>query len=653
MNRPFPACLATFLFTAVLTLAGPAWAQDTTAVPVPSAAAQPDATALPAGGLPAVAEVAAFFDGLMRAHLDAHHGAGAVVAVVRGDSLFFARGYGFADVAARRPVRPDETLFRLASISKLFVWTAVMQLAADGQVDLDADVNTYLEGVQVPATFDEPITLRHLMTHTPGFEDHVIGLFARDPARVRPLAEVLQAEMPVRVRPPGQVASYSNHGTGIAAHVVEQVSGMEWNAYVEERILGPLGMARTTFRQPVPEALMADVSRGYRYAGGAFVEEGFEYIPLTAAGGASATATDLARFMRAHLNLGRLGDAVILDSTTARRMQATLFEPAPGLNGMAHGFIEMDRNGYRVIGHGGALLSFHSVLALLPEEGVGLFVAFNATGGGGAPEEVYEAFMDRFYPAPVPVLVADATARDRLNRYAGAFRSVRYSHTTLARLGAAFGSIDVSVTEDGRLRTEGDETLFWMETGPGTFREEHGQRRLAFREDEEGAVTHLLLGEQPVMAYERVGFVESPALHGWLAVICTLVLVLAVVGWPAAAVVRRRHGVRLEPHEAVPGIARLVAWTAALALATFLGIFVVAMSHPFEIVFGVPAPLRVGLWLPRVAAVFTLLGVLFAAFLWIARRGRGGARFGYTLVVLACGVALWQLYHWRLLTFSW
>src|ERR1700719_51945 len=120
-------------------------------------------------------DLEAFFDGALLVQLESKHIAGAVVAVVVGDKLVFAKGYGYADVETRRKVDPEKTLFRIASISKLFTWTAVMQLVEEGKIDLDADVNKYLKDLQIPATFEKPVTLKNLLTHTPGFEDHVLG----------------------------------------------------------------------------------------------------------------------------------------------------------------------------------------------------------------------------------------------------------------------------------------------------------------------------------------------------------------------------------------------------------------------------------------------------------------------------------------------
>src|SRR6516162_2936939 len=118
-----------------------------------------------AGKLSDPGDLEAFFDGAVNVQLESKHIAGAVVAVVVGDKVVFTKGYGYADVEARRKVDPEKTMFRIASISKLFTWTAVMQQVEEGKLDLDADVNTYLKDIQIPKTYEQPITLKHLLTH--------------------------------------------------------------------------------------------------------------------------------------------------------------------------------------------------------------------------------------------------------------------------------------------------------------------------------------------------------------------------------------------------------------------------------------------------------------------------------------------------------
>jgi CubicO group peptidase (beta-lactamase class C family) len=162
-----------------------------------------------AQGVGTRAELESFLDGVMIANLRDKHVAGATVAVVKDGELFFAKGYGFADVEKRVPVDAGRTLSRIGSISKLFTWTAILQLVEEEKVSLDADVNTYLD-FKIPATFPAPIALRHMMTHTSGFEDDARDLWARDASGIVPLGAWLASHVPARVRPPGELASYSN-----------------------------------------------------------------------------------------------------------------------------------------------------------------------------------------------------------------------------------------------------------------------------------------------------------------------------------------------------------------------------------------------------------------------------------------------------------
>ena len=362
-----------------------------------------------AGNVSDPRDLEAFFDGVVNVQLDSKHIAGAVVAVVVSDKVVFTKGYGYADIGKRRKVDPEKTMFRIASISKLFTWTAVMQQVEEGKLDLNADVNTYLKDVKIPATYEQPITLKHLLTHTPGFDDYVIGLFAHKADEIGPLADVLKAQMPTRVRPPGVIASYSNHGTAIAGYAVASVSGMPWEQYVEERICKPLGMTQTLIRQPAEDKLPADLSKGYKWEDGHFEVKGFEYVPAAPAGCISTSAADAAKFMLAHLNDGQLGTARILKPETARRMREPLFSHDPKTSPMCYGFMERPCQGHRIVGHGGDTLWFHSLMELIPDRRVGVFISYNTDTSAGAREPMFDAFLRRYFPQADPPVIKPAS----------------------------------------------------------------------------------------------------------------------------------------------------------------------------------------------------------------------------------------------------
>ena len=594
-------------------------------------------------------ELEAFVDGFMTAYLEESGAAGGVVSVVQGGEPILAKGYGLADVESRREVVADTTLFRVGSVSKLFVWTAVMQLVEEGKLDLGTDVNDYLGGeLELPSTFDDPITLAHLMSHSAGFEDHVLGLFARDATALRPLGEILESEMPGRVRPPGEVSAYSNHGTALAAYVVERVSGVPWDDFIATRILEPLGMARTTFSQPPPGVLAEDLSKGYRLEGDELREEGFEFVPLAAAGAVSSTATDMAKFMITHLQLGRLGRERILEETTALQMQAELFRHADGVNPMAHGFIDSSRNGQRILGHGGDTLWFHTQFEFLPEHDVGLFVSMNTAGAD--PSRLGHAFVDRYFPeADPPPLEEPGDWTQRAGRYVGSYRSNRFSHSDLTKLAALVGRVEVRDAGDGALLLSATGETRWIEEAPLLFREENGYRRVAFRQAEDGRITHLFLGEVPVVAFERVPPRESHRLHFFLLGSSLLLMGVALVVQPVGSFLRWRFRTPLEREQRIPASARVVLWLGALVFVAFALGLVAEMSNPMEVVFGITAGLRGLLVLPLIGAVLALISLTFAVWLWREQQGRFSARVGYTAVVVAFFVLLWQLAIWRLL----
>jgi CubicO group peptidase (beta-lactamase class C family) len=160
-----------------------------------------------AGGPIDPQELEAFLDRLVPALLSQHQIPGARLAVVTEDTLLVAKGYGYADLTTGRRFAADQTLLRIGSTGKLVTWTAVMQLVEQGRLDLDTNVNAYLEGFQIPATFPQPVTLRHLLSHTAGFEERTLGSLARSAADLLTLREYVQAYRPERVRPPGEVTA--------------------------------------------------------------------------------------------------------------------------------------------------------------------------------------------------------------------------------------------------------------------------------------------------------------------------------------------------------------------------------------------------------------------------------------------------------------
>lgn len=592
-----------------------------------------------------------FFDGLMSDHLRSKHVAGAVVAVVMDGHLLFSKGYGYADYEQKRRVSPDSTLFRIGSISKTFTWTAVMQLAQQGKLNLDADVNIYLKDFKIPEGVGGAVTLRHLMTHTPGFEDRLIGLFGEDEQSIRPYGEILKEQLPRRVRPAGVEMSYSNHGTGIAAYIVEQVSGLSWDEYVERNILQPLGMDHTTFRQPVPARLSGMESRGYNYEGGALKAYDFEYIPLSAVGGASTTAADMARYMITHLQHGTNGNITILDSAFSAAMQNVAFRVSPYVSGIGLGIYELvNWNGIRTIGHGGDTFWFHSLMALIPEKKLGLFISFNSQTGDYA--QVFGLFLNHFYPLTHSAPERKLTPA-QAERFTGTYRFNRFPHSDMTRISSIMSLARVSYDTSGCLLTaQAGEVQQWMPVNDSTFIKENGEEYLVFGKQEKDRYTRAYFGNLGVMPLERVPFIDSGTWNILILVIWMLVCILTFIYWPAAYCIRRNYGLKTGERKPIPAGTKWLGWLASLLVLVFFIGLAAALSKPWEIMYGVPQVIKILLIIPFI--LFVLLIALMVQVYRLIRRkayGLSGMIHLYALA-FALMLLLWQLDHWNLLGFK-
>jgi CubicO group peptidase (beta-lactamase class C family) len=566
---------------------------------------------------------------------------GATVAVVRDGRVVLARGYGDADAERHAPVVADRTLFRAASVGKLFVWTAVMQLAERGRLELDADINTYLGDARVPATWPKPITLAHLMAHAGGFEVHE-RLWPKGAPRDS-LAAYLREHGPARVRPPGELSAYSDHGTSLAEHIVERVSGQPFEQYLRENVLEPLGMRRTFFRRTVPPELAADMALGHTLENGSPRAQPLEQVVVASSGSLLTTATDLARFMLAHLQGGQYEGHRILREETVRRMHRQHFTHDARLSGWAHGFMEFHVNGQRLIGHTGDAYLFHSLLVLLPERGFGLFVSYNGPGEKDAVQrarmELLRAVLDQDSPAPPSSALAPTKDfAGRAARFVGGYQTTwRAYGTAEASLGWR-QEIRVRDGGDGTLRIQepGSAPRRWVEVEPRLFRpaeDPASPERVAFREDARGNITHLFFQNSPTAAYERVPWYEtSPVTYGLLAV-CAALFALAVLG----GLLHRSPATGLL---AAIGLLNLL----------FLTGFTLLVRHHVELDYDdTPWLLGATLACASGATVLTPGALLWSARAWWKGSGTRALRVFLTGATLAATLFAAWLHHWHLL----
>ena len=600
-------------------------------------------------------DIEAFLDGLMPLQLAQDNIAGAVIVVVKDGNVVFQKGYGYADIAKKRPVTADATLFRVGSISKLFTWTAVMQLVEQGKVNLDADVNDYLD-FKISAKYGKPITVRNLMTHTPGFNEAIKGLIANDGNSMQPLGDYLKTHIPARIYPPGTIPAYSNYGATLAGYIVQRVSGQPFDDYIEQHILQPLNMSRTTFRQPLPAGLKPFMSEGYMRA--SQPAKPFEFVAAWPAGSVAASGLDMTHFMLAHLQNGHYGNAQILRPETVQMMHSRQFGYDPRLNGMCLGFYEEVRNGHRIIGHGGDTVYFHSDLHLMQDANLGFFVSYNSQGKAesSARGELWHRFLDRYFPYTPPPGETMASAKDDAKTVSNSYISSRRTEGTVLSFLDLASQAKVSPNADGSISinlalSPNGEPKHFREIGKLLYREVDGQDLFAFDRDSSG---RLVMGlDYPFMIFQQTPSLESIPLNLTLLIFALAMFILIALLWPVAAIVRRHYGRPLELSPANRRLRLLVHLVTLLEIVFAAGwISVLTTLSGGEL----PGPgLDTRIRIFQIVGWLGILGallVLYAAFRFLREPLGRWFKIYNVLAALACIALVWFVFNWHLLRFS-
>ncbi|MET7328374.1 serine hydrolase [Nonomuraea sp. NPDC005650] len=555
-------------------------------------------------------DVGTLVDQVVPGQLAAHGIPGAAVTVVSDGRQVFSRGYGYADLARLMPVDAARTGFFTASTAKTFTAVAALQLVEEGRLDLHADVNTYLKTFKIEDTFPgRPVTLEHLLTHTAGFADNVLGSSWEDPSAAEPLAEVVRNGRPERVRPPGTVLAYDNCAYNLAGHLVELASGKPFAEYVRSRVLAPLGMEGTSFGAPLPAALVGSLARGYD---GDVPYKRYYGSPASGAGPVT-TAADMGRLM-----IALLGDDARLGRRIGTTMMSRHYTQDDRLPGMGYGLEETARNGRRIFFKGGDINGFHHLLALLPDQRTGIYVVFNGEDSTAAANDLVDRIVDRYFPGrpdvPRPV-------RGDTSAYAGTYTSTRI-RGDLLRAGALFANVTVEPAGDGTITTTGlsrdpaEPVQTWQLVGPGLFAERGGQERIAF--DGPGGDGRVLLAgghQEEAATFER----SAAGLHGWLVYAGLAAFVLAALGMPVAALVRRLRG--------RPARHRTAWW-----LAWLTGVLVLVFAYGFAATIAVAPTDAIFLGSPLLTAALVASSTAFVL--------TGG--------VVACSAGAWWKGWWGL-----
>lgn len=577
---------------------------------------------------------------------------GLTLSIVRDDKLLLAQGYGLADVASERPVVAESTLFQIGSVSKTFVWTAVMMLADRGLVDLDANVNRYLKSVRVADAFGTPVTLRQLMHHRAGFEDSM-RLFSVSDDDARSLADLLMQLQPKRVYAPGRRTVYSNYGGALAAQVIVDVSGQSYSEFLQNEILVPLGMRSTTLMPPqdMDASTRARLATAYKNARGALDLQG--YLQLGAnrpAGGIATTATDMARWMRFHLNGGELEGVRLLSATAHARMWTRAYNDHGTAPDLAHGFQDRNYRGLRILGHTGATSAFSTSMVMVPELDLGIFVSQSSRQSWLPVNQLPALIIDylvgcEYQPSLAVAPVAAGTRSDLGGLY---LQNTR----VFSGFGAVFArdwTAQVTpVSADALLVRVYGESLQYRRVAAhrDVFESATGERIGFIRE---GGKVVALIDNSGSFSFEKLGtLADADSLHGALGAALLFSLTILLGFW-------WRFG--RGPAQSQGTAARIAVGTSLLASLCLLAFLTTAAKLQMEIsqlgfigfAENYPRPTMFHSYYAAWAVAVATIGLCLALPLaWTATGWGLWRRLHYTAFTLVLLLATWLLWHWRL-----
>ena len=597
------------------------------------------------------AAVAGFADEFFPREMAARQIPGLVFVFVSGGEIVVSRGFGAAQLEPRRPVDPDRTRFRLASVSKTITATAALKLVEEGRLDLHKNVNAYLTGFQV-ADERGAITLHHLLTHTAGFNERLTGMAARSAQMVQPLAAYLGRSMPRTFVEPGRVISYSNHGFGLIGLLVQQTSGRPFADYVQEQIFAPLEMVRSgAFGVHVP----TDLAVAYDVAGGSYRELSPEYLQLSPAGAFFTTGADMGRFLIAHLRGGEYQGRRILQSDTVALMHTQHFAQSPGTSGWAYGFWEDTRNGERALLHNGGGKGYRALIYLLPQQDAGFFLAYNRADQhpqGELQELFITEYRTRFVAVRQRVDVRTDVPASADERFVGEYLYVRRARNTVEKFIAGVNRVRIAIGQNRTLTMAGprDGPVVLTPIGPRVFRRADARGVVAFEPaNPSGPGWLMVVADSGFPAvYERIALSAAFRVQvGWLSAMA--IVFLYATCRPLVGVSRRGPKTSNAHRSSI--------WLGGIASALNLT-FMVGFPLAFlgrveggfpEFVYGVPPLATILLLVPPTTTLMGIAASIGAVRLWRHGRASTAARLGHSLVAVALlsfGVFAW---YWNVL----
>ena len=490
-------------------------------------------------------EIESFVDKYFQEKMEEHVIPGAVFAIVQNGELLYSKGYGYSDVENEIQVSPEETVFRIGSVSKIFTATGIMQLTEKGLIDLHTDSNEYNKLFQLDYKNGTPVTIHNLLTHTAGFDESGKMTIVLKQDDLQSIGENLKEHMPKQVREAGIETQYSNHGYGLLGHLLEEVTGQSFEDYMQEHILQPLEMKDSSFY--ITKEMNGKLSKSYTHFNGQNLETDPMYFHFGAAGALNATATDMVNFMKFHLANGEFNGKRLLKEETIELMHHTQYTNHPDLPGMAYGAFIEQRNKLVNYHHGGTIDGFQSLVYFIPEHNVAFFISTNSNLGAHITFNFPKDFVNHFYgdegEGAAPVNTVAVTSEKELQAFAGSYqmnRSPKMGPQKVAVL--QLGGTELKVLGDGRVAIQDmlDKNRFkeYVEVEPLKFQEVDGDQQLLLQVNENGE-KQFLVSEWPAWTYNKIKWYENYLFHTIVLISLVVIVQISLLSFPIAWIIRK------------------------------------------------------------------------------------------------------------------
>lgn len=601
-----------------------------------------------------------FIDSTVQKKMQKQHVPGTVVTIVKDGQTIFSKGYGYSDLESKIPMTPDKTLVRIASISKVFTYTALMQLCEQGKIDLKADVNKYLKGYSLKNQYSVPVTVEQLLTHTSGIDDNSIGDLTKDKKDLLPIKDFLQKHLPKVVRKPGSIINYCSYDTALAGGIVEQVSGKQLNTLIEDNIFKPLEMNNSTLNRDMqPKGLES----GYNYQDGKLSKAKLldGYFNNYAVGGIISTSDDMAKFMIAQLNNGEYKGKRILQEGTAINMHKQHATFDIRLPGMAYGFNEQFINGYRAVQHSGySPDNIYSNMTLFPDKNLGVFISINQ-GTNNVPDEIVSDIVKKYFPQKEKTGdKKTASFKSNLKDFVGTYRFSETPQSTFHKGDAFPEGEDLTITlKDKNTLTlsgkgafaENKFTTSITEVEPLVFKRADTGEYVVFKKNEAGKIYYLAQQEDSWHGtYEKLKWYELSSVQISIALFCIIVFLISVV----FCIIRKAYILVRRNKSQLNHLQRSI--FALSFVVSFLNIFffiaaLYVLGEPTR--YGISAGAKLLLCVPILSLFLNLLLLVFTVIDLMRKKGSKLYFKIYYLLIAFTGILyIWFLNYWNLFGFK-